>query len=202
MVCCVALNPAINWAGDDCDLRALVAEVARGDERSLAQFYDRTSRVVYGLALRVTREASWAEDITLEVYAQVWRTAERYDPARGTVSAWLVTLVRSRAIDWLRSRRARNREFEDALDQAVHLKDARPNPEVATIEAGRAQLVRRAMAELPEEQRRLIELAYFSGMTHSEIADRSELPLGTVKTRIRLGVLRLRDLLGPYAEEL
>lgn len=200
MVSSVALNPVIDWGREDRDLAILVADVARGDERALATLYDRTSRIVYGLALRIVREASCAEDITLEVYAQVWRTAERYDPDRGAVSSWLVTLVRSRAIDWLRSRRGRNWRVEETLDEASPLPDSRPTPELATIEAGRAQLVRRAMADLPPEQRKMIELAYFSGMTHSEIADRSDLPLGTVKTRLRMGVLRLRELLGPYAE--
>lgn len=202
MVSSVALSPGIDWSRDDRDLTGLVTAVAQGNERALAQLYDRTSRTVYGLALRILGDPASAEDITLEVYLQVWRTAESYDPARGTVAAWLVTLVRSRAIDWLRSRRGRGRELEDSLPEAGGLPDGRPSPEVITIEAGRARAVRSALAELPPEQRRAVELAYFSGMSHREIAERIELPLGTVKTRIRLGMLRLRELLGPYAEGL
>jgi RNA polymerase sigma-70 factor (ECF subfamily) len=110
MVSTVALNPVMDWAQEDHSLVGLVSAVARGDQRALAQLYDRTSRVVYGLALRVLDDPSAAEDIALEVYIQVWRTAESYDGGRGTVSAWLVTLARSRAIDWLRARRSRGRE--------------------------------------------------------------------------------------------
>jgi len=194
MVCTLAVTPAIDWARDEDSLALLVSSAAGGDEQSLAQLYDRTSGLVYGLALRILREATSAEDITLEVYMQVWRTAQSYDPARGTVSAWLVTLARSRAIDWLRSKH--RRRMETPLHEATNLQDSRPGPEHVTIEAGQARRVQDAMAVLPTEQRHLINLAYFSGMSHSEIADRTELPLGTVKTRIRLGMLRLRELLG------
>jgi RNA polymerase sigma-70 factor, ECF subfamily len=157
---------------------------------------------VYGLALRVIGNPACAEDVALEVYLQVWRTAQSYNEARGSVSAWLVMIVRSRAIDWLRSRKARSADVTDPIDDIQELRDERPSPEVVSMESSRARAVREAMASLPEEQRKLIELAYFSGLSHNEIARDLGLPLGTVKSRIRLGMSHMRESLGPHAEEL
>jgi len=163
---------------------SLVTRSARGDERALAQLYDSTNRLVYGMALRILGDVSSAEDVTTEVYLQVWRTAESYDPRRGTVSAWLVALVRTRAIACLRSRKAR------------------PRPELMSAEAGRSRASRRALGDLARDQREAIELAYFSGFSQNEIVARSGLPFGTVKTRIRLGMSHLREILGFYTEAL
>jgi RNA polymerase sigma-70 factor (ECF subfamily) len=139
----------------------------------------------------------------MEVYLQVWRTAGSYDPQRGIVISWLATLVRSRAIDCLRRRKARRAELEENVDEvANNLRDFRPGPEQASVEGGLARLVQKAMAQLSPDQREAIELAYFSGLTHAEAAVQTGLPLGTVKTRIRLGMLNLRKLLEPYAEGL
>ena len=157
---------------------------------------------MFGLCLRIVKDPSAAEDITLEAYLQVWRTAGSYDPVRGTVSAWLLTVVRSRAIDWLRARKSRRADMEQDLDEVFELQDLRPSPERSSIEAGRRRIIQDAMAELPDEQRRAIELTYFAGLSHSEIALQTGLPIGTVKTSIRLGVIRLRELLGPYEEGL
>jgi RNA polymerase sigma-70 factor, ECF subfamily len=181
---------------------ALVARLVGGDEHALACLYDSTSRIVYGLARRILGDPSSAEDVTMEVYMQVWRTAESYDPQRGTVSSWLAILARSRAIDCLRSRKARRAELEDNVDGVADLRDSRPDPELASVEDGRSRIVEKAMGQLSPDQREAIELAYFSGLTHAEAAVQTGLPLGTVKTRIRLGMLRLRKLLGPYAEGL
>jgi RNA polymerase sigma-70 factor, ECF subfamily len=177
----------------------LVARLAGGDENAMAELYDRTNRIVYGLALRILGDPSTAEDITMEVYLQVWRKAAHYNPQRGSVLSWLVTLVRSRSIDSLRRRKARRAEFEDSVDDVPGLRDSRPGPELASVEAGRSRIVQRAMADLDPDQRKAIELAYFSGLSHSEVALQTGLPLGTVKTRIRLGMLHLRRLLEPYA---
>jgi len=196
MVCTMALNPPLGWAQEEQPLAAMMSRVAQGDEDFLAELYDRTSRMVYGLALRILGDPNSAEDITLEVYMQVWRTAESYDAGRGTVEAWLVTLVRSRAIDWLRSRPARSQQVEHPLENLSVLQDTRPNPELASIESARARVVEGALAALPADQRQIIELAFFAGMSHNEIARQTDLPLGTVKTRIRLGMLRMRELLG------
>ena len=183
-------------------LGGLVTRLAAGDECAFAQLYDRTNRIVYGLALRILGDSSSAEDITMEVYLQVWRTASRYDPQRGTVTSWLVVLVRSRALDFLRSRKARRADLEENVDDVPNLRDSRPTPELDSVAAGRSRIVQKAMADLAADQRDAIELAYFSGLSHSEIAEQTGLPLGTVKTRIRLGMIHLRRLLGPYAEGL
>jgi RNA polymerase sigma-70 factor, ECF subfamily len=198
MVTALAVNPVIDRSGGESEraYAALVQQVALGNEGALAELYDRTNSIVYGLAVRIVGDPSHAEDIALEVYLQVWRTAGTYDSARGNVSSWLITLVRSRAIDWLRSRKAREASVEQGLEE---LRDSRPSPEDSIIEAGRARRVQTALADLPPNQRQAIELAYFSGLSHSEIASRSGLPLGTVKTRIRLGMLRLREFLRPNA---
>jgi len=181
---------------------AVMSQVANKNEAALAQLYDGTSKIVYGMALRVVRDPWAAEDITIEVYLQVWRNAASYDPTRGEVVPWLVTLTRSRAIDHLRARRARRAEFEDNIDEIAHLRDSRPNPELECMAARQARLVERAVGDLSAEQREPIELAYFSGLSHSEIAARTGLPLGTVKTRIRLGMIGLRAALRPYWEAL
>ena len=194
----VAVLPAIDPSENERAWAALVARLARGDEHALAQLYDSTSRIVYGLALRIQGDPAAAEDITMEVYLQVWRTAESYDPQRSTVTSWLVTLVRSRTIDYLRARKSHRAELEDNVDDVPDLRDSRPSPELASVQVGRSRIVQKAMAELSPEQREAIELAYFSGLSHTEVAVRTGLPVGTVKTRIRLGMMRLRESLAPY----
>jgi len=202
MVSAMAVYSLPDYSELDRSRARLVLEIARGSEQALAQLYDCTSSVVYGLALRLLREPSLAEDVTLEVFLQVWRTAGTYDIQRGRVLPWLVTMVRSRAIDRLRSPQVRGSGLEQPLEDTADLDDRQPSPERLSIEAGNSRAIRRALSELPTEQREAIELAYFSGFSHSEIAHRSGLPLGTVKTRIRQGMLRLRELLAPYAEGL
>ena len=193
---------SLEWSAEEHAWKALIARIALGDEPALAQLYDCSGRIVYGLALRVLRDPSVAEEVMMEVYLQVWRTAASYDPARGSAAAWLVTIARSRAIDYLRSRMARNAAAEQALDELYALSDPRPDPEHENMESARARVIRQLMAQLPPEQRALIEMTYFSGLTHTEIAGSTGLPLGTVKTRIRSGMMRLRELLGPYGESL
>jgi RNA polymerase sigma-70 factor, ECF subfamily len=139
----------------------LVARLADGDEDALARLYDSTNRIVYGLALRILGEPSSAEEVAMEVYLQVWRTAESYDPQRGTVLSWLVTLVRSRSIDGLRRRKARRAELEDNVDDVVQLSDSRPSPERVVVDSGRARMLAKAMANLSPDQREAIELAFF-----------------------------------------
>ena len=178
---------------------SLLARFVEGDEQALADLYDDTNRIVYGLALRILGEPSAAEDVTLDVYMQVWRTAGSYESGRGTVLAWLATLVRSRAVDSLRRRKARRAELEDNFDEVTNLSDSRFCPELASMEAGRSRVVRKAIDQLSPDQREAIELAYFSGLTHVEAAVQMGLPLGTVKTRIRSGMLQLRKILEAYA---
>ena len=183
------------------DWTALLGRIAQADQAALAELYDHTSKVVYGLALHIVRDRSEAEEITLDVYIQVWRQAGRYDPARGVPSAWLCTLARSRALDRVRSRLHRDQVREFPLDDFASLIDAAPPPDESAATTEQARAVRSALASLPVEQRETIELAFFRGLTHSEIATLKGQPLGSVKTRIRLGMLRLRDALQTEVED-
>ena len=168
--------------------------MARGDHEALAELYDRHSRLVYSLALRILRDQGEAEDIVQEVFSQAWRQAGRYEARRGNVIAWLLNLTRSRAIDRLRGRQSRPEAASESL-LAIDMPDlALPVDEQLSLE-GRATRVRAAVKELPVLQRVAIELAFYEGLTHVEIAERLELPLGTVKTRIRQGLLKLKDRL-------
>lgn len=180
----------------DQDLISLVEQVAAGDQAALATLYDTTNRLVYGLILRVLGDTSSAEEVLLDVYTQVWRQAASYDASRGTPLAWLTTIARSRAIDRLRSgwQDQQRKEPLETLGDAVA--DA-ANPEETTVASERQRLVRAALDTLSPEQREVIELAYYSGLSHSEIAEKLNQPLGTVKTRTRLGMMKLREALAP-----
>ena len=187
---------ALPGARDQADDAARVAGLAAGDSSALAALYDAHARAVYSLALRVVGDESEAEDVLQEVFAQAWRQAARYDRSRGTVAAWLLTMARTRAIDRLRAKRARPDMNASAGDD-VWLDVAAPaiDPGDAIAAARDAERVRDALRDLPLLQRLAIELAYFEGLTQAEIAERLDQPLGTVKTRIRLGLLKLRDAL-------
>ncbi|HEX7957979.1 MAG TPA: sigma-70 family RNA polymerase sigma factor [Pyrinomonadaceae bacterium] len=176
----------------------MIREVAEGDGQALASLYDATSRTVYGLLLRILSDPSAAEEVLLDVYSQVWRQAGSYSPERGKPLAWLTTIARSRAID--RVRRGRQEQQHTApFDEAVRAAGGASVEEgVRAGEVGAG--VRAALERLAPEQREVIELAYYAGMSHSEIAAARNLPLGTVKTRTRLGMMRLREMLKPAWE--
>jgi RNA polymerase sigma-70 factor (ECF subfamily) len=183
-------------AGQPAEDAAWVARASQGDEAALARLYDTHARAVYSLALRIVADEADAEDVLLDVFDQAWRQAARYDASRGTVAAWLLNLARSRAIDRLRARRARpDSTAAVAPDALASIPAAALDPGDALAAARDAEKVRRALTELPVLQRLAIELAYFEGLTQSEIAERLEQPLGTVKTRIRTGLLKLREVL-------
>jgi len=173
--------------------REAVGRMVDGDMEGLTALYDRHGRLVYSLALRIVRDAGEAEDVTQEVFVQVWRQAQRFDTDRGSVVAWLLTVTRARAIDLLRRRRVRPQPAEDpVVDEAL---DHGPRQDVQLESTERASTIRAALDALPFVQRLVIELAFFDGLTHTEIAEQLEVPLGTVKTRVRQGLLRLKDML-------
>ena len=170
---------------------------ASGDSGGLAALYDRHGRAVYSLALRILGDDGDAEEVTQDVFAQAWRRAGQYDESRGTVAAWLLVMARTRAIDRFRARRVRPEGRLQDDDGLTLQQLPATNPDVASemMAAERGQRVRRALDGLPFLQRVAIELAYFEGLSQREIAERLEQPLGTVKTRMRLGLLKLRDAL-------
>lgn len=174
--------------------------MAEGDESALALLYDASSRLVYGLALRILGEAGAAEEVTLDVYLQVWKQANRFDVARGKVSTWLMTITRSRAIDKLRTKPQETAQSA-SLEAVAEIESDNPDPEESAAVAQQQAQVRKALSALSEEQRQAIELAFFSGLSQSEIALKLNEPLGTIKTRIRNGMLKLRELLHPYEGE-
>jgi RNA polymerase sigma-70 factor (ECF subfamily) len=184
----------------DLDLVSLVERVATGDQSALATLYDATNRLIYSLILRVLGDMSSAEEALIDVYTQVWRQAASYDANRGAPLAWMATIARSRAIDRLRSswQDQRRKEPLDVLGDAP---SNSASPEETAAASERQMLVREALNVLTFEQRQVIELAYYSGLSHSEIAEKLNQPLGTVKTRTRLGMMKLREALAPLLGE-
>lgn len=178
-------------------LDELLTRAAIGDEAAFAALYDATARRVFGLALKILGSHDAAEEATLAAYTYIWRHASRFDPQKGSVVAWILTIGRSRALDVLRSR-VRQRDRERSLGAASEISDVAPDPEALGIGSQEGRRIRQALESLPAEQREAIEAAYFAGLTHSEIADRFGQPLGTVKTRIRLGLLSLRQILATF----
>lgn len=174
--------------------QAVLERVARGEHDALAELYDRHGRLVYSLALRIVRDQGDAEDVVQEVFSQAWRQAGRYDSRRGQVVAWLLNMARSRAIDRVRGRNARPAAVADE-SAMLGLPDAGPPADEQLEWAGRAAQIRAVFDALPLVHRIAIELAFYEGLTHSEIAARLELPLGTVKTRIRQGLLKMKERL-------
>lgn len=176
---------------------SLIHRIGAQNRDAFSQFYDRFSPIVYSLALRMLRAQSDAEDLLQEVFLQVWRQATAYNVDRGSPEAWLINIARSRAIDKLRSIRRRERSFVLTEDPA-----AAESPDNVEISAGESEtrlIMNSALANLPAAQRRVLELAYFDGLSQTEIAARLAEPLGTIKTRMRSALQRLRGMLGTRA---
>jgi RNA polymerase sigma-70 factor (ECF subfamily) len=168
----------------------LLGRVARGDERGLAVLFDRLAPLAYGLALRIAGDRRLAQDAVQDAFVRAWRRAASYDPRRGSARAWLLRIVRNSAIDQIRSERAKLRAEVHADAETSGRAPERPD-DFAT-NAQRSSRLRDALRRLPAEQQRVIEIAYFEGLSHSEIAMREGIPLGTVKSRLHEGVVRLR----------
>jgi RNA polymerase sigma-70 factor (ECF subfamily) len=179
---------------------ALVRRMAAGEADALAELYDRYAPVLLAVGRRILGEAGEADEILQEAFLQAWKQAERYDSGRSSVSTWLVLLARSRALDRFRSR--------DARDRARIAAEREPQPNTSSgaddnvLHAERRRRVRDALAELPEEQRQVVELAFYEGLSQTEIATRTGAPLGTVKTRALLGMKKLRHALRHEIREL
>ena len=175
-------------------LRVLISRTARGDEPAYEQLYDLLSATVYGVCRRVLRDPAESEEVAQEVLLEIWRTATRYDPARAGVRSWAVMIAHSRAVD-----RVRSSERRKAREEATALPEPPAVDEVseAAVSAFEVRRVRKALAELSDVQRESVRLAFYGGHTHREVATLLGVPLGTVKTRIRDGLSRLRLHLGP-----
>ena len=179
--------------------RALIARVEARDADALAALYDRYGARLLGLAARILGDTGEAEEVLQEVFLFVWRAAATFDPARGSVLAWLLVATRSRAIDRLRTRRPAARAGLTRVDRVPDKPDPR-DVEADSATREWETLCRAAIAELPPEQRLALELAYFEGLTHQEISQKTSTPLGTVKTRVRLGLMKLKDRIRPYLQ--
>jgi len=170
---------------DAADEMRLIARIRAGDQQAMSELYDHYSSVVYGVALRVLQDAAAAEDILQDIFLQLWRKPEAFDRSRGSLGAWLAVIARHRAIDRLRQRRPETDIEEVIIAGGTDLRDETERTLVI-------QKVRAILGEMNEDQRKALELAYFQGLTHTEIAEKTGEPLGTIKTRIRSGLQMLR----------
>jgi RNA polymerase sigma-70 factor, ECF subfamily len=186
--------PSPEGASSAPDLADLLKACGKGDEAAFAQLYDATSSRVVGLAVRVVRDPAQAEEVAQEAFLDIWRQSGRFDPAKGSPLGWLLTIVHRKAVDRVRSAEASTRRDTTyhQQNQAVE-HDSTAEAAAASLEARR---VRQALTSLTPAQREALELAYFGGYTHTEVATMLELPVGTAKTRIRDGLIRLRDTMG------
>jgi RNA polymerase sigma-70 factor, ECF subfamily len=182
-----------HWWALDPDLDALMIQVAGGDQDAFAALYDRLAPVVYGVARRVLRDPAQAEEVAQEVFIEVWRQASRFDAARGSVRTWALTITHRRAVDRVRSEQAHRTRQTRAVATEVSVDDT---PEDRAIESEHRRMAQLAMAGLTDVQREALELAFYDGLTHVQIAEELGIALGTVKTRIRDGLIRLRTLMG------
>jgi len=173
-----------------------IHRAAAGEQQALARLYDDTSRLIYSVALRILGNPADAEEVTMDVYSQVWRSAHDYSRDRGTPLSWLTMITRSRALDRVR-RRSTRKDREAPMEAAGQAASDLDPPEEAAVMAEQRRRVQAALGELSPDQRQAIELSFFEGYSHSELAEKLGQPLGTVKTRIRLGMIRLRELLRP-----
>ncbi|HXS52370.1 MAG TPA: sigma-70 family RNA polymerase sigma factor [Usitatibacter sp.] len=187
-----ALIPEAEWV-------ALVRAVAGGDQAALHRLYERAHHIAYTLAVRITRDRETAEEVTLDVFHDVWRRASRYDPANGSVLGWIMNQARSRAIDRLRFEHRAKRSDPGDSQEPWSLREAADPRQLVEAEQ-EAKTLRAALQVLNADEREAIECAFLLGLTHAEVAARLNQPLGTVKTRIRAGLLKLRKAMGREAQ--
>jgi RNA polymerase sigma-70 factor, ECF subfamily len=173
----------------------LLRQIAAGDRTSFAEFYDRHSALMFSVACKILNDSNEAEDVLQEAFMQIWEKAAKFDPKLGRASSWAVILVRNKAIDRIRASQRRTRLAEQAGEEQGSAARVDDTTNEAIYGHEKANLIQTAIVELPAEQRRAIELAYFSGLTQDEISKKLNEPLGTIKARIRRGLLKLRDQL-------
>ena len=186
---------------EDSDDEQLMGLIVQQSREALEVLYDRYGRAVFSLAMNLLRDAGAAEEVTQDAFLNVWRRGDSYHPGRGKVTAWLFSIAHHRTIDELRRRRREQTKVQTGVDLTNHPSNGADDPlAFATLQYERSQL-KDALSVLRPEQRDVVVLAYFGGLTHSEIATHLEQPLGTVKTRMRLGLKKLREVLGPVLQE-
>jgi len=174
---------------------ALLARISQSDRFALEALYDRYGRRVFALAARVLNDPEASEEVTQDVFLSVWRRVDSYRPGRGKFTTWLLSIAHNRTIDELRRRRRDlNRDSSD-VDDHLNIQEDAPLPADQIVAESEYAMLRRAMADLPREQRRVVEMSYFSGLTQAEISEQTGQPLGTVKTRMRLALKKLRESL-------
>lgn len=178
-----------------CSDAVLLKSIARQDQTAFSQLYDRYARLVYAVAFKSLGSVEESEEVVLDVFAQVWRTADRYDATKARVDTWLMMITRSRGLDRLRSRQRRAKIESASIATEIQSQKRSVDPIEAVFLSERRTQVTAALSQLPEAQRQAIELAYYGGLSHSEIADQTGASLGTVKSRIRLGLNKLRLVL-------
>lgn len=187
-------DPTARAVGDAVSLEALLARVATGDQEAFASMYDQIASRVLGLVRRLLVDPSQSEEVTQEVFLEVWQIAPRYDAARGGAASWIMTIAHRRAVDRIRASQAgRDRDVRVGIRDYVDSYDTVAEQVETTVEHER---VKRAMSQLTDLQRQAVSLAYYGGYSHSEVSTLLNVPVGTVKTRLRDGLIRLRDALG------
>lgn len=189
-------TPVLGFTNEPTD-EELMARIAARDAPALGVLHDRYRALAFSVALRVVGDPARAEDVVQDAFLSVWRRAGSYTPGRGSAKTWLTSVVRNRAIDVVRA--TREHAVEDQDQVLLSLQDTAPGVHDQVAASLDGAETRRALGELPEEQRQAIAMAYFAGLSHTEIADRTGLPLGTVKSRVRLGIQRMRQSLAPLA---
>ena len=177
----------------------LIDRIKSGDKEALREIYSRFSQAVYNLAFRMLRDREDAEEVVQEIFLQVWNKAHTYERSRAAVSTWIINIARSRSIDKLRTLGYRDKNTE--LDEEK-LNSNTDFSRILEEKEEKQNVIQKALNELPENQKSVIELVYFEGFTHVEAADKLNEPVGTIKTRLRLGVIKLREKIGPYIREL
>lgn len=175
---------------------SLLARVAAGDEEAFAALYDRVSPIIYGMALRILFDPRDAEEAMMDALLHVWRRAETFDSGLGSATAWVIMIGRCRVLDRARVQKVR-RQYEESLKEEWEASSTEPDAESHVVLQRNREAVQAALAQIPAAQKRVVQLAFFEGMTHQEIAEVTCRPLGTVKTQIRQGLLKLRGLLAP-----